>query len=123
MRVHRLADLDVADALSIRRIEWGDGCVGVEQELQFIGRDSETRVTLFQQASDLRQHRIGSSSDERARATLGDGWIEDIMDVWKEERTRMGIEIEEQPEQDLLAVRTPSLSYLQFFNGAVRHGL
>ncbi len=83
----------------------------------------ETRVTLFQQASDLRQHGLGSSGDGRARATLGHGWIEDIIDVWKEELSEyiplMGIDVEEQPEEDLRAGRPPRLSCLQFFTGTV----
>ncbi len=83
----------------------------------------ETRVTLFQQSSDLRQYGSTASSDERARATLGHGWIVNILDVWKEELSeyvpRIGIEVEEQPEQDLRAGRTPQLSFLQFFNGTV----
>lgn len=83
----------------------------------------ETRVTLFQQSSDLRQYGSTASSDERARATLGHGWIVNIMDVWKEELSeyvpRIGIEADEQPEDDLRAGRTPQLSFLQFFNGTV----
>ena len=83
----------------------------------------ETRVTLFQQSSDLRRYGSTASSDERARATLGHGWIVNILDVWKEELSeyvpRIGIEGDEQPEDELRAGRTPQLSFLQFFNGTV----
>ncbi len=83
----------------------------------------ETRITLFQQTSDLRSHQTGACGDNRARATLGHGWIGDILDVWKEELAEyvplLGTEVEEEPEDDLESGRAPKLSHLQFFNGTV----
>jgi hypothetical protein len=83
----------------------------------------ETRVALFQQTSDLRGHSLEATEDQPARATLGHGWIDAIIDVWKEELAsyppHMGCDVEETPEIDLNAGRVPDLSCLQSFNGAI----
>ena len=83
----------------------------------------ETRITLFQQASDLRKHELRSSGDDRARATLGHGWIRNILDVWREEVAEyvphIGIKVAEDPQADFERGDTPKLSHLQFFNSTV----
>ena len=91
----------------------------------FLGRRlwHETRISLFQQTSDLRQRRFGTSRDIGPRASLGNGWIDDIIDVWKEEiafyAPEIGLESNEDSEAELLAGKVPGLAHLQFFNGSV----
>jgi CBS domain-containing protein/gamma-glutamyl:cysteine ligase YbdK (ATP-grasp superfamily) len=83
----------------------------------------ETRIALFQQSVDTRttdhHHR-----ELEPRVTFGSQWIEDsVLEIYREDIARFrllfGIEVDEDPIEELDAGRVPSLEALCLHNGTV----
>ncbi|MFB6372837.1 MAG: hypothetical protein ABEN55_06930, partial [Bradymonadaceae bacterium] len=83
----------------------------------------ETRIALFQQSVDTRTTDLHHRELE-PRVTFGSQWIEDsVLEIFREDIARFrllfGIDVDEDPMEELDAGRIPSLQALCLHNGTV----
>ena len=83
----------------------------------------ETRIALFQQAIDTRNH-AQTIREESPRVTFGNAWVRNsVTEIFKDDLARFRLLIHDHVEEDALAIlaakQIPKLKALSLFNGTV----
>jgi hypothetical protein len=83
---------------------------------------AESRVPLFEQATDTRSHDL-QAQGVRPRVWFGERWIDSVLDLYRENARYFAALLpvvgEEDPTAELDAGRSPQLEELQLHNGTV----